>query len=480
MKTIINIGSGGTPSVTSYEDAFGDYGQEYSEARGRGRRRRQAKKLERIANKKEVQTARRDLKSSKQQGRIEQRRGAMESRQNIRTERRRTGQERKNEQQQYRQGRRDTALQSRQGRRDSALQSRQARRDFAKTSRVNRKDIGAEEDYEEPIMDDTQTGGGAPQYDEPQYDDSQPQYDDSQPQYDDSQNGGGQQYDEPQYDDSQNYAPEEDNVGDEGYQDTGYADENNYEDSEDGFGFDGGDEFSHEESADIDYINIESLPIYKNAMKIEQNKERIQQLDDKKKYLTSINRANPTVRNEIDQEISKRKEIISNLEGQLDEFSSADGRSSDMTKLAKMKAKVKRLEYKNTNNSLDGLIDKQKEECAVLESRINRPTRGGTAKRFGGTRLDAELRTEQIVINPQMSKLSGGDDEIDIENGFNACGCSTGFDGGEFDMEQGSLATGNTKPSVLSKINWTGVAIGVGVSALLIFGAERMKLFGNK
>ena len=38
MKTIINIGSGGTPSVTSYEDAFGDYGQEYSEARGRGRR----------------------------------------------------------------------------------------------------------------------------------------------------------------------------------------------------------------------------------------------------------------------------------------------------------------------------------------------------------------------------------------------------------------------------------------------------------
>lgn len=470
MQTIIDLSANGA-NVTSYEDAFGDYGQDqyYSEARGDARKRRQAKKLERIANRKQVALARRDLQQSKQQARIEQRRAAMASRQNISTERKRTRQERKNEQQKYRQGRKDTAL-----------QSRQARRDFAKTARVNRRNIGQEEEYNEEDPTLQNNSGTEPGYDESQdtsYGGESPQYDDTQYQDQETANDGGY-VDDSEYGDSAN---------DENYGDS-TEDENYYEDTEDSFGFDGGEEFENQEYSDFDYIDVEELPIYKKAFKIEQNKEKIQQLNNKVDLLASKNRATPPVRKEIGEEIAKRTEIISNLEGQLDEFSSADGVNYDLAKLAKMKARLKRLEYKNTNNSLDTLIDKQKEECAILQSRINRNSRNIN----NGTKIDPKLRPnvetkpEQIIVNPQMSNASGGDDEVDIENGFNACGtCSisngmmTGFDGGEFDEGNSSSATGNNnKP--LSNVSWKGIAIGVGISALLIWGAERMKLFGGK
>lgn len=453
MKTFIEINRGSEPTVMSYEEAFGDYGQEYSEARGRGRRRRQANRLERIKNRKEVALAKRDLRQSKQQAKIEQRRSAMESRQNIKTERKRTKQERRNEQQAFRQGRRDTAL-----------QSRQARRDYAKTARVNRRNIGNEEDsYEEPNVDNTQMGG----VDQSQYDDTQMggAYDDTQMggAYDDTQMGGA--YDDTQdYENGSSYDEASDVAPDDNYaEETPELNEENTEE----YGFDGEleAEFSNQ---DGNIIDIESMPIYKTALKVEQNKERIEQL-----------KCMPPSK-DVNNEIEKRTIIVSNLEGQIDEYSNANGKNVGLTLLAQRKAKLKRLEHKNKDGKLDEVIARQKESIAKLEARISGKKSIKNKLTKVDPKLNATIKPNNIVIPPQTSNASGGDVIVDIEDNFNACGCSTGFDGGEFDMERGSFATGDSKNSSLSNVNWTAIAIGVGVSALLIFGAERMKLFGSK
>ena len=58
--TIVTLGQSTAPTSTSFQEAFG----EFSEARGRGRARRQKRRTERIANRKTSRTQR-------QQGRLE-------------------------------------------------------------------------------------------------------------------------------------------------------------------------------------------------------------------------------------------------------------------------------------------------------------------------------------------------------------------------------------------------------------------------
>ena len=210
------------------------------------------------------------------------------------------------------------------------------------------------------------------------------------------------------------------------------------------------------------------MPIYKTALKVEQNKERIEQL-----------KCMPPSK-DVNNEIEKRTIIVSNLEGQMEEYSNANGKNKGNATLAKWKAQVKRLEHKNKDGKLSNRIASRKEAIARLEARINVAKDKRNKLTKVDPKLNASVKPNNIVIPPQTSNASGGDVIVDIEDNFNACGCSTGFDGGEFDMERGSFATGDSKNSSLSNVNWTAIAIGVGVSALLIFGAERMKLFGSK
>jgi carboxypeptidase C (cathepsin A) len=68
----------------TYEEAFlGGGSEEMSNARGKGRARRKKRKLERIANKREVRTERRKLKGDRQEERIARRKTRKEKRQEI-------------------------------------------------------------------------------------------------------------------------------------------------------------------------------------------------------------------------------------------------------------------------------------------------------------------------------------------------------------------------------------------------------------
>jgi hypothetical protein len=83
--TIITLGNRTTPTPTSFEEAFG----EFSEARGRGRARRQKRRMERIENRKTRRKAR-------QEGRLEKKRGRVEARTQRRTMRAENRESRRN------------------------------------------------------------------------------------------------------------------------------------------------------------------------------------------------------------------------------------------------------------------------------------------------------------------------------------------------------------------------------------------------
>ena len=70
--------------TATYEQAF--LGEDFSEAGGNRRKRRQARRLERVANKRELRTEKRKLKGDKQEERIERRRKRKTKRQDIRDE----------------------------------------------------------------------------------------------------------------------------------------------------------------------------------------------------------------------------------------------------------------------------------------------------------------------------------------------------------------------------------------------------------
>jgi hypothetical protein len=80
---IIKLGAPNVaPQSASFEEAFGDY----SNAQGRGRERRKARKLDRIENRTEVKTARRDARAARKSNRIDERQGVRAERIAGRTE----------------------------------------------------------------------------------------------------------------------------------------------------------------------------------------------------------------------------------------------------------------------------------------------------------------------------------------------------------------------------------------------------------
>ena len=160
--TIITLGNATPMTATSFEEAFGDY----SEARGRGRARRQKRRMERINN-------RRERRKARQEGRLEKKRNRVSARAE---------------------------------RRQMRSDSRENRRNQKSEGKRNRERADLEQEREmnpEDSQDDSQGGGS---------DDGGGNY---APQggYDDAPQGGG--YDEPQggYDeggsDDGGYAQEE-------------------------------------------------------------------------------------------------------------------------------------------------------------------------------------------------------------------------------------------------------------------------------
>jgi len=272
------------PQVATFEQAF--LGEEFSDAKGKGRARRKKRKLSRISDKQEVKQAR---KGGRQEARIGRRAARKSERQAIRAE-----------QQESRMGRRGERLSmkeerelGRQGRKDIRSQRGAERENYETEQDIYRENLYPEEDYSE----DTQTG----------YDDEGAGYEDdySTPQAYQNQDETNEGYE----DDSAPYY--------EG--DTGTTE----------------DEYYEEDSGFISEATGKTSPtkpmvkkpksmgavVQEVCMKIEWNNEFIDRLKQKRD-----NAAKQGVSPEkYNAEIVKRMDRVNELESQLDNFSGADG-----------------------------------------------------------------------------------------------------------------------------------------------------------
>jgi len=282
--------------TASFDQAF--LGEEFSEAKGRGRARRKKRKLERISNKREVRTERRKLKGDKQEERIARRSKRKSSRQDIR---------------------------------DDQQDRRMSRRNKRREDKENRNG-GSESDSEEEEEINTQQGGDMDQGSEDSQDtaSSDNGYGDSE---DTGTSGGG-------YDDSEdNQAPYNSDEDDSSDEDEEYGSESPYDEAEENFAGDGSD-FAFE------VTGKPSVPsaIQTICYKIEMNNEMISQLMQHKKMLEAKGKDTTKLNSALSTKFDQNQQ----LEGKLENFAGANGKvdpaKAKSIKVAKRNARAKRIE----------------------------------------------------------------------------------------------------------------------------------------
>ena len=271
--------------TATYEQAF--LGEEFSDARGKGRARRKSRRLERIANKREVRTERRKLKSDRDTERLERRRNRKSARQDIRGDQQDARMERKNKR----------------------LEAKEKR------------DGDSESDNEDEEETATQQGGGQDTGSSSDSGSNQSQ--------DTSTTGGG-------YDDS---ADDEDT-------NTGYSNEDEIEDDTDTSG-EADESFSGDSSNFASEVTGKpSVPtaIQSICYQIEMNNEMISQLLQHKKMLEA--RGKNTAK--LNDTLGTKYDNVQSLEAKLENFSGANGKEdrqkAKAVRIAKGKARRKRIE----------------------------------------------------------------------------------------------------------------------------------------
>lgn len=428
---------------SSFEEAFGDY----SEARGEGRSKRKKRRLERIAN-------RREVKAARQEGRKERKVGRQEVRQAVK---------------EARVAKRQAAQAARQAKRLAAMEARQDKKTRRAELRMKREAIleGPEGEMDETMMDETveqptngvapegetqggeDTGGYAPETGGTFEDTSAPISDegagDYQPQGGGIENGttqeeewGGtppwmQQQEEEVTTPSGVYQEDNDDEYGAG-QGTGDGD----------WGFDGvmGAEDRFFEMADGTKIKI-NPKVADVTKKIEWNKELISRLRVKKAKIEGSN-GNPS---DVNKQIAIRNQRILDLETQLQdyqnfegEFSFADGRLVE-----------------------DNMKRRRSKEVAMgrrMAVRSRRMMRQGIPVKRS---LNPEFSSQRIVI-PASSSVTGqtGLTGVDLQDDWDAPDTRV--------VELKSNADGKTN------INWVGIGIGAVVAVGAIWALKKYKV----
>jgi len=445
METTI-IKLGGNPSDSSmvvrsatFEEAFGDF----SEARGKGRARRQARKLDRQENKAERKVARQTTKQAKigakQETRQLRRGGRQEARIGRRATRKDLRQGIRAEQQADRMARRGARLDMRQQREDA----RQMREDTRVQGDESRENYMAEQeayrDSLQPQEEGQDQGGYAPQGGG--YDDQGGGYA--------PQGGGGSQDDwgsapSGYYDESEDQ--------DYGYEDApsegAYGDDNTYE----------GDYIQEEdEFGDDSYFNVEGMDgksivtpyVKENAQKLKNNARAYSVLKAKRKNALSNNNETRGLENLMDRTRTRIVELKSNL----DNYCNADGSPSEMKRRRKEVnlALGRRLRRRNRVNQYAG-------------SEV--PVESDLSPEFSPNRIEvpptssfdaySDLGRPVIVDGQTMSDASDYSDDIIGDFEPTTIEMQSSFDGGS-----------SNKNVIMS------VAIGVGVGALALYLAKR-------
>jgi hypothetical protein len=488
---------GGQTSVSAFEEAFG----EYSEARGRGRARRKKRRLERIANRKEVTAARQEARKEKRVGRQEVRQAVKQAR--I--------------------AKRAAAQADRQAKRTAAMASRQEKKFQRKDMRLRRKALG---DSPETEMDDqTMIENGAvtptPMQDNYQDTDTGGQQEDSGQYAPEETQGGGQQGGGQQ---GGGYQGSEEEWGGGGYQGPTWGDESEVdeggqasgqedysEESEEGsYGEDSGDsEFDGEDSSfegysddDTDGLialedtynefndegNVRIPPgVGETAKKIEWNKELVARLKEKAQ-------TNPSMSREINTKINSRMKRIAELEQTLSkyqnfegDFSSADGEFIEYSEAsgrrrAPVRAKQGRVKQviKAKARAISERKGVSKEGAKSLMNKLSKVYPPAIAvrkvKQMMANRKAAQnggdVTPVESELNPEFSEQRIEVPADEIATAFNGLRDDFAEPVGRF-VELSSNADGDKN----KKINWTGIAIGVGVAAVAIWAIRKYKIF---
>lgn len=275
-----------SPQVATFEQAF--LGEEFSNVKGKGRARRKTRKLSRISDRQEVKQAR---KGGRQEARIGRRATRKEQRQALRAE-----------QQGARMGRRGERLSmkeerelGRQSRKDIRSQRGAERENYETEQDIYRQGLYPEEDYSEPT-----TNG-----------------------YDDEGSGYENEYETPQ-------AYENQSELEEGYQDdsapmyeeeTGTT-EGEYDEEDSGFISEATGKTTAKKPMSQKPNSLGAV-VQEVCMKIEWNNEFIDRLKQKRD-IAAKQGVSPEKYN---AEIVKRMNRVNELEGQLENFSGANGES---------------------------------------------------------------------------------------------------------------------------------------------------------
>lgn len=330
-----NSGEESVMDVATYDQAF--LGEPFSELRGKGRAKRQARKLDRTSKKKERKLAKVQAKSDVKDARGQARIGR-------RADRKTSRQEMRNAQQEQRQGRRDTRVVKRTDRQMFKQQAGQDRRDMRLERRQARRPEEAIDQYEET-------------YDETQEEDYYAPQDQYQDQMEDSYAPQDQGYSEEDsygdqsgvYDES---LPSEEYYGEEYYgeyfpdgEGDGYYEEDYYQDAPD---YSTEDEYFFDDSSNFGGEAVEKKAIVpKNVQeicnKIEWNNELISRLRKAKEVQASKGQDTQ----KFDNEISRRFDRVQKFEQALLGYSSVNGESNsknaEAVKIAKGRARRARL-----------------------------------------------------------------------------------------------------------------------------------------
>jgi len=490
----------------TFEEAFG----EYSELMGGRRKKRQARKTERIANRQERQSARQAQRKSKRLGRVEARDEVRSARQDRRISR-------KTDRKLGRQQRRTDVMEARQGRRTGRMEQIQDRKTARKGKRIERRALGQDEELDTvdapetmPTPLDRPTGENPTPSPAPAPNDGYAEeqgggYADEQGGgYADEQGGGYADEQGGGYADEQGggYADEQDGYSEEGSGDEGYSEEGedsgDYSDETEMGDYAAEDEeYDYSEPFDgipVDASFSEMDDTGKSASKINVN-PNLQDLVNKIEWNRElVNRlvakrtqgvANPS---DISRSIVERRKRIKELEAQLEmylgfagDYSGANGMTE---KDVKNEVARRRMEVGKAQKVARSIRRGAKDE-RVMAKMTNRSIATKMRRNHGGdtTPVDIDLKPEfsnrRIVV--PASEFSG--------TGIIGLDAADDYDARELDIQMGadgdlrepySMNNGdfyyNVGGDTKRKINWTGVFVGVAAGAAVIWAIKKYKL----
>lgn len=436
MARIIQLGNVSSVQTSTFDEAFG----EYSEASGTQRR---AKRLNRVKEKDEIKTER----STRRIGRKASRKVARV--------------EKRGAKQQAKITKRATAQEMRQDKRTSATEARQGRKTLRKGARVERRDLGQDivpQDELQPVYENEYDynqdapidNGGNGEYSG----DSQGGWEDEG--YGDESGGSG---------DSGNYDDENDEGAyeDDSQGEVGDSEEEGDDDSLDSFNADG---ISRIEMSDENETPVNITPIINDiAGKIEWNEELIARLGVVKAKLNGEGQST----NEVDNQIYNRKMRIKELQSKLDKYSNYEGEFADETE--------NMIDYSNVSGiekPTQAMVNRRRKEVKsavrlAKNKRMRLLTHTKSNPMNGG-----DVTPVDIELNPKFKR-----NEIIIPSSSNFAG--TGIIG--LDNMDDYDATENRIIEMQSNFggkdmttNIVGVAIGLGVAGLIIWGLKKYKV----